>query len=220
MIESKISVEYKDHMGSDKSVVNAARVSFDQDGGSGYFSDITEKDEKLIRFLARENHWSPFAHTSVTLKCRVPIFIARQLAKHQVGGSWNEVSRRYISSEPEFWFPDIYRAKADNVKQGSSADPVQHNMVANDITRRSVQKSLETYNELLKMGVAPEQARMTLPLNTMTGWYWTGSIMFFARVCKQRLDPHAQKEAQEFAQLTKDIIQPLFPVSWAALMEN
>lgn len=218
MKQSQIDVEYVDHMGNDKSVANAARISFDKDDPDAHIT--TAKDEKLIKYLAREGHWSPFAHTSITLKCKVPIFIARQLVKHQVGGSWNEISRRYISTEPEFWFPEIYRARADNVKQGSSEEPVQHNMVANDVARYSVMKSLEAYEELLRMNVAPEIARMVLPLNSMTTWYWTGSVMFFSRVCEQRLDPHAQKEAQEFAQLVKGIIQPLFPVSWAALMEK
>ena len=218
MIESQISVEYIDHMGSDKSVVNAARVSFDKDNVND--NVLTMRDEKLIAYLAREDHWTPFAHTSITLKCKVPIFAVRQLAKHQVGGVVNEVSRRYIDSEPEFWFPEIYRARADNVKQGSSNDSIQHGMVANDKARLATSKSLETYKELLEMNVAPEIARMVLPLNTMTSWYWTGSLMFFARVCKQRLDPHAQKEVQEFALLVRDIIQPLFPVSWKELMEN
>jgi len=230
---SKMSVEYIDHMGSDLSVVNAARVSFDKqsewetlfDYGGERELILGEKDRKLIAYLAKYNHWSPFAHTSVQLRIKAPIFVARQLVKHQVGGVWNEVSRRYVDSEPEFYFPEVWRGRpTDGAKQGSSGvvDIEQRwsGGEVSDPASTAVMESLDAYNALLSLGVAPEQARMVLPQNMQTEWIWTGSVMFFARVCKQRLDPHAQQESQEIAKLISDCVQPLFPASWAALTEN
>lgn len=233
---SKMSVEYIDHMGSDLSVVNAARVSFDKASSwelhpvghlhpeYPYAERLSEKDAKLIAYLAKYNHWSPFAHTSVQLRIKAPIFVARQLVKHQVGGVWNEVSRRYVDSEPEFYFPEVWRGRpTDGAKQGSSGvvrslpGGATPNAVAID---SACHVALNCYNMLLEGGVAPEQARMVLPQNMQTEWIWTGSVMFFARVCKQRLDPHAQQESQEIAKLISDCVQPLFPASWAALTEN
>lgn len=230
---SKMSVELIDHMGSDLSVVNAARVSFDKQSEwgmtpYGFFEAqrLSEKDAKLVAYLAKYNHWSPFAHTSVQLRIKAPIFVARQLVKHQVGGVWNEVSRRYVDSEPEFYFPDVWRGRpTDGAKQGSSG--VVEEMVGPqgrtgviDYAKGVGYEALATYNAMLRSGVAPEQARMILPQNMQTEWIWTGSVMFFARVCKQRLDPHAQQESQEIAKLISDCVQPLFPASWAALTEN
>jgi len=242
---SKMSVEYIDHMGSDLSVVNAARVSFDKQSewervlihaddehdillGEPYVREehrLSEKDAKLIAYLAKYNHWSPFAHTSVQLRIKAPIFVARQLVKHQVGGVWNEVSRRYVDSEPEFYFPEVWRGRpTDGAKQGSSGvvDIEQRwsGGEVSDPASTAVMESLDAYNALLSLGVAPEQARMVLPQNMQTEWIWTGSVMFFARVCKQRLDPHAQQESQEIAKLISDCVQPLFQASWAALTEN
>lgn len=233
---SKMSVEYIDHMGSDLSVVNAARVSFDKASSwelhpvghlhpeYPYAERLSEKDAKLIAYLAKYNHWSPFAHTSAQLRIKAPIFVARQLVKHQVGGVWNEVSRRYVDSEPEFYFPEVWRGRpTDGAKQGSSGvvrslpGGATPNAVAID---SACHVALNCYNMLLEGGVAPEQARMVLPQNMQTEWIWTGSVMFFARVCKQRLDPHAQQESQEIAKLISDCVQPLFPASWAALTEN
>ena len=213
---ANIEVKYIDHMGNDKRVVDAARVSFNQD--EDWIHEIEERDKKLIKYLAEHDHWSPFAHTSIQFKCKAPLFLARQLVKHQVGGVWNEVSRRYVSHEPEFWFPEYFRGRPDNMKQGSEDSPIQHNAFAIDVTKKSTKRALDDYNELLKIGVAPEQARIILPLNTMTEWYWTGSLLFWARVCKLRLDPHAQKEAQEFANLVSYHCAKLFPVSWEELI--
>ena len=225
---SKMSVEYIDHMGSDLSVVNAARVSFDKqsewetlfDYGGERELILGEKDRKLIAYLAKYNHWSPFAHTSVQLRIKAPIFVARQLVKHQVGGVWNEVSRRYVDSEPEFYFPDVWRGRpTDGAKQGSSGEfhsPYAPGDYLQDVTSDAV----IAYNAMIENGVAPEQARMVLPQNMQTEWIWTGSVMFFARVCKQRLDPHAQQESREIAKLISDCVQPRFPASWAALTEN
>jgi len=222
----KYEVEYIQHMGSDLTVVNAARVSFEKESeaedweyldlgqASGDFvAVLNEKDQKLIKYLAKHNHWTPFGHCQVTFRIKAPIFVARQLGKHQVGMVWNEVSRRYVDSEPEFFSIDMFREKADNVKQGSkdeatipySLDPLHH-------------YTLECYNNLLKMGVCPEQARMVLPQSMYTEWYWTGSLAAWARVCKLRLDPHTQKETRDIAQVISNQMSIIFPVSWSALL--
>jgi thymidylate synthase (FAD) len=206
---TKSNVTYIDHMGSDKTVVNAARVSFDQ------VSQDNEKDVKLISYLAKHNHWSPFAHTSIQLKIKAPIFIARQLVKHQVGGVWNEVSRRYVDFEPEFFIPEKIRGRPVNAKQGSNGEI--DSKYINDICD-VYEFSLEKYNHLISSGVAPEQARMVLPLGTMTDWYWTGSLIFWHRVYKQRADSHAQEEATDIAKEISNIVRPLFPLSWDALI--
>lgn len=227
-----MSVEYVDHMGSDLSVVNAARVSFDKQSdwevssnakfsGDEEIHILSGKDEKLIAYLAKHNHWSPFAHCSVSFRCKAPIFVARQLVKHQVGLSWNEVSRRYVDSEPEFYFPEEWRGKPVNAKQGSSK--WEQDQGVRDILVEAfgscAKEALSIYLLGIKNGMAPEQARMILPLNTMTEWIWTGSLYAFARVCNQRLDAHAQEETREVAQKISDIIQPLFPVSWKVLVD-
>ena len=225
MKTAPIKVDCVDHMGDDLTVVNAARVSFDKmsdwklDFGKDHkFGDnvLSEADTKLIAYLAKHNHWSPFAHTSIQLRIKAPIFVARQLVKHQVGGVWNEVSRRYVDSEPEFYFPEIWRGRpTEGMKQGSSG-VVDLSMTCADPST-VVLLTVENYKHMIDRGVAPEQARMILPQNTMTEWYWTGSLMFFARVCAQRLNPHAQAETSEVARQIADIVRPLFPVSWAAL---
>ena len=209
-----MQVDYIDHMGSDVNVVNAARVSFAKEV-KGF--DI-EKDTKLINYLAKHNHWSPLAHTSVSIRVKAPIFMARQFVKHQIGLVWNEESRRYIDDEPEFYKPVVWRSRPENAKQGSSNKVVDGE--AYEWFEMPVEVALEGYNKMLESGVAPEQARMVLPQNTLTNWIWTGSLVAFARVCKLRLDSHAQKEAQELAQLISDVVAPLYPVSWTALMEH
>lgn len=233
-----MNVDFVDHMGTDLTVVNAARVSFDKASFWEYstvehpeFGPIRDEhlsvaDTKLIHYLAKHNHWSPFAHTSIQLRIKAPIFVARQLVKHQVGGVWNEVSRRYVDSEPEFFFPEVWRGRpTDGMKQGSSGAvgdiEVNNGFVTTPLCIADfvARHALAAYNQLIEGGVAPEQARMVLPQNAMTEWYWTGSLMFFARVCAQRLDPHAQAETFEVARQIDDIVQPLFPVSWAALTE-
>jgi thymidylate synthase (FAD) len=243
MKTSPMSVQLVDSMGSDLTVVNAARVSFDKESyldfeevghpaSLRYF--LKDKDAKLINYLAKHNHWSPFAHTSIQLRVKAPIFVGRQLVKHQVGGVWNEVSRRYVDSEPEFWFPEVWRGRPVNAKQGSSgvvdsADTVLTAMSFHeDLTvtklelwpQDSVQLMVDHYNHMLKAGVAPEQARMILPQNMQTEWYWTGSLMFFCRVCRERLAPGAQQETREVAEQIAEIVAPLFPVSWSALMNS
>lgn len=231
---AKQSVELLDYMGSDLVIVNAARVSFAKESDWEYInagavdehyrpipehSDrvLSEKDQKLINYLATHNHWSPFAHTSLQFRIKAPIFVARQLVKHQVGGVWNEVSRRYVDDEPEFYFPDVWRGKPVNAKQGSDGTI---ELTVPNWPEATVKECLKQYEYLLSEGVAPEQARMVLPQNTMTEWIWTGSLMFFARVCKQRLDSHAQQETREIAQMINDNIPEVFQHSWKALIND
>lgn len=217
MKQADISVELIDYMGDDLSVVNAARVSFDKEASYSDFdgASLPERDQKLINYLAKHNHWSPFAHTSLQFRIKAPIFVARQLGKHQVGLVWNEVSRRYVDDEPEFYIPKEWRGRPENAKQGSSGVVDADCEAFNNV----VGHCLWMYEDLLKDGVAPEQARMVLPQNTMTSWIWTGSLMAFARVYKQRIDPHAQYESQIVAKLINDNIPRLFKHSWKALTE-
>ena len=215
---AEMEVQYVDHMGSDINVVNAARVSFAKEV-QGF--DL-EKDTKLINYLAKHNHWSPLAHTSVQIRVKAPIFMARQFVKHQIGLVWNEESRRYIDNEPEFYYPRSWRGRPTNAKQGSAdycVDIMEEDGEWNPVLG-VVDECSRVYEKLIGFGVAPEQARMVLPQNTMTNWMWTGSLVAFARVCKLRLDNHAQREAQELAQKIHDVVAPLYPVSWAALMEH
>jgi len=281
-------------MGTDLSVVNAAKVSFgklsewsnglqplitaygyDEEGRSMFYKvpdpdfvgKLSEKDQGLIQFLARgctsgdwedlserllENtqvvdgewtewfdpqeledllnhirkmpsHWSPFAHTAVTLHLKMPIFVARQIMKHTTGIEYNEVSRRYVDSEPEFYVPDVWRKKADNVKQGSSDEAVanyqslwEYDSVENDYNAH-MNEAAEFYKHLLSQGVAPEQARMVLPQSMYTEVIATGNLYAWANMYIQRSDSHAQEETQVLAKQMGDIFKPLYPVSWDAL---
>jgi thymidylate synthase (FAD) len=218
-----MNVELMDSMGSDLTVVNAARVSFAKEkqalGWSGVTGEklrpvIHDTDVRLIRFLAEHKHWSPFSHVFLQFRVKAPIFVARQLGKHQVGLAWNEVSRRYVDYEPEFYTPEKWRLRAENVKQGSSSETTEYNITA---TMQFVQ---QTYDNLLKEGVAPEMARMVLPQNMYTEWYWSGSLYAFARVCQLRLDSTAQVEVQEIARQLSAHCLTLFPHSWNALMKG
>jgi len=213
-----IEVSLIDKMGSDLSVVNAARVSFANKHEE--FNDT--KDTKLIKFLAKHGHWSPFAHCSAQFHIRAPVFVARQLVKHQVGLSWNEVSRRYVDSKVEIYEPKEWRAKADNVKQGSAEDIVDINErgALVDHYKHAIRQARWSYEQLLRQGVAPEMARMVLPQSMMTEWYWSGSVYAFARVCNLRLDKTAQKETQWVAEEISTQIKPHFPISWKHLTEE
>lgn len=219
MIITDMDVEYIDHMGSDLDVVNAARVSFAKEQDE--FNP--ESDSKLIAYLAKHNHWSPFAHCTVKFRVKAPIFVARQLVKHTVGFSWNEVSRRYVDSEPEFYMPHGFRAKAESVKQGSSANivPVIGGEMLRNPTRATLDVThvcLDLYEQMIHGGVCPEQARMVLPQNTMTEWIWTGTLYAWARMCQLRLDGHTQAETRVIAKGVSLTMAQLFPVSWKALM--
>ena len=208
-----------DRMGSDLTVVNAARVSF-----ATKHEEFKEKqDEKLIRYLAKHGHWSPFAHCSLQYHIRAPIFVARQLVKHQVGLSWNEVSRRYVDIEPEFYRVVKWRKRADDKKQGSSGEIVEwiddgsNGEMPHDLQRETEDLALRNYNLLLKNGVAPEQARIILPQSMMTEWYWTGSLYAFARVCALRLEETAQQETQVVVRDIAKQAEKYFPISWKCL---
>ena len=275
MKQAEITVEYKDHLGTDLTVVNAARTSFGKESewvpGSTLRSGgphLKPADANLIRFLATgfrtkdwdalldevidharhgskgelteillgykksAQHWAPFGHPHMQIRMKLPIFLARQFVKHQIGGTWSEESRRYMSSEPEFWFPKEWHGRPEDIKQGSDG-VIDLDMFSwrDDNSMDSytginepwhpeaiVLETLNAYNGLLARGVAPEEARIVLPLNTMTTVTWTGSLLFWSRVCNQRLDNHAQKAANELAGQIAAIAQPLFPVSWAALV--
>ena len=260
---------YKDHMGTDLSVVNAAKVSFGKLSEWDYSScpdrygmppeiveeyrKLSKQDQRLIQFLARgctsgdwENimqsvaecsieegqkivydedlegllnyirkmpsHWSPFAHTAITLHLKMPIFVARQIMKHTTGIEYNEVSRRYVDSDPEFYVPDVWRKKADNVKQGSSDEDSEYGVIVDYLDRVKFQ-----YQDMLEWGVAPEQARMILPQSMYTEVIATGNLYAWANMYIQRTDSHAQKETQDLAKQIGEIIQPLYTVSWEAL---
>lgn len=218
------------HYGSDLLVTNAARVSFNKRKDAFDAGDQAGSDERLIKYLAREGHFTPFCHPHLTLHVKAPVFVARQLVKHQIGGTWSEVSRRYVDSEPEFYFPEVWRGRPLNAKQGSTG--VVEYITVTDVdgydfkakplfaSHDAVGKCLGVYNDLLSGGVAPEQARMVLPQNMHTEWIWTGSLMFFCRVFRERLAPGAQQETREVAEQIAEIVAPLFPVSWAALMDK
>lgn len=207
-----------DIMGSDARVVDSARVSFSKD--SSKFTD--NQNDKLIKYLAKHNHWTPFSHCIITMREKVPLFVARQRFKHMVGFTYNEVSRRYVDSEPKFYKPDTWRKRAENVKQGSSEESlsgVTLRVVENDYEEALI-KIKEVYNELLIQGVCPEQARMVLPQSMYTEYYVTGSLAAWARAYKLRIDSHAQKEIQDLAKQWDELIRPHFPVSWNALTNS
>ena len=219
-------VNLVDYMGNDLTVVNAARVSFNKESDwdsdpnwTGYREHkLSEKDQKLISYLAKHKHWTPFAHPQITLRIKAPIFIRTQLFKHKVGFVENEVSRRYVSDTPEIYCPQ-WRSKPTNGAKQGSEDFVSAELVNsyNNDWEKIAKPALEVYHKLIAEGVAPEQARSVLPQGTYTEWWWTGSLSAYARVYAQRIDPHAQWEVRQYAQAIYDIIQPLFPHSWKAL---
>lgn len=211
-------VEYVDHLGDDLRVVNAARVSFDKESPR-----LSEKDQKLISYLAKHNHFTPFTHVMITMRETVPIFVARQRFKHMVGFTYNEVSRRYVDDEPEFYTPEVWRKRADNKKQGSS-DEEWKDELGFDIEERLqyVMTDLkDLYTDMINSGIAPEQARMVLPQSMYTSYYVTGSLSAWARAYKLRIDPHAQKEIQDLANMWNDTISNIkeLEYSWKALTE-
>jgi len=224
-----MKVKFIDKMGSDLSVVNAARVSFSKTSEWESIPEagpmeglLSSQDEKLINYLAKHNHWSPFGHASMQFHVKAPIFVARQLVKHQVGLVWNEVSRRYVDHEVEFHMPDAWRGRADDKKQGSSDEEIDINPRGSmvDDYEQVCKKAKWTYEHLLSQGVCPEQARMVLPQSMMTEWYWSGTLMAFARVCNLRCKADAQEETREVANQIDALAQPLFPYSWEALSDG
>lgn len=230
-----MKAELIDFMGSDLTVVNAARVSFDKESDWEWAEHnyqaklLSEKDQKLISYLAKHNHWTPFSHVQITMRETVPIFVARQRFKHVVGFTYNEVSRRYVDSDPEFYTPEVWRGKPLNAKQGSEGElrdeegnPIE--FFTNGKTGWSdiglQELSLILYKRMINEGVAPEQARMVLPQSMYTSYYCTGSLAAWARAYKLRIDPHAQKEIQDLAVQWNDIISniPGLKHSWNALV--
>ena len=221
-----IKATYIDHMGTDLSVVNAARVSFGKTSkweweecgvkafGNESYQRLSDKDAKLIHYLAKHKHMSPFGHAFASFHVKAPIFVARQLVKHKFL-RWNEISRRYVDDEPEFYVPEVWRGRAEDKKQGSSGEVKIPYMVPHEFNR----SALYEYETLLEAGIAPEQARMVLPQSTMTEWYWSGSLDAFADMCRLRCKEDTQYETRLVADQISVIMEDLFPVSWKALVD-
>ena len=214
-----IEVTYKASMGNDLTVVNAARVSFGKESDWDYEESdaysfkqyIKLKDRKLINYLAEHNHISPFGHCFASFHVKAPVFVARQLVKHKFL-RWNEISRRYVDDEPEFYVPDVWRGRSEDKKQGSEGQ-----VKSNFGIEYYHEKAWQAYDQLLNEGICPEQARMVLPQSMMTEWYWSGSLDAFADMCKLRGAPDTQAETREVASHISDKMCDLFPVSWKAL---
>ena len=212
-------VQLVDWMGSDLSVCDAARVSFNKQSELNENGELAERDSKLIAYLSKHDHFTPFCHCIITLRIKCPIFVRAQLGKHQIGLTMNEVSRRYVTFEPEVYLPLWRAAPTNGAKQGSSGRiedmdlcikmRQEYDAVAKDCVK--------LYDDLLADGVAPEQARSILPQGTYTEFVWTGSLYAFARIYKLRIDSHAQWEIQEYAKAIDKLIAPLFPISWQTL---
>ena len=200
-----------DVMGTDLTVVNAARVSFGKKK-----EKFEEGDEKLIRYLAKHNHWSPFGHCMLQFHIKAPVFVARQLVKHQIGLVWNEISRRYVDTQPEFYEVDKWRGQPIDKKQGSDGEVEKQGPCA--YSKQMVENNARiAYNDLLNAGVAPEQARMVLPQSLMTEWYWSGSLYAFARVCNLRCAEDSQYETRLIANEIDTLCYQKFPISWKEL---
>jgi thymidylate synthase (FAD) len=217
-----VKAEYIDHMGDDLRVVNAARVSFDKES-----PELNNKDTGLIRYLSDHNHWTPFAHCVVTMRETMPIFMARQRFKHIVGFTYNEVSRRYVDGDPEFYNPKFWRKRAENKKQGSSDEEISilyPKMYGDRTVQQSYERLIEhasdLYRDMIEVGVCPEQARMILPQSMMTSYYVTGSLAAWARAYKQRIHDHAQREWDEITPQWDGILRSLFPNAWSSLVDS
>jgi thymidylate synthase (FAD) len=236
-----IEVTHVDHMGKDLSVANAARVSFGKKSDLDWSDPwsppkLREKDAKLIRYLAEHKHISPFGHCFASFHIKAPVFVARQLVKHKFL-RWNEISRRYVDNDPEFYVPDVWRGRSEDKKQGSSEeviteflveggdrytpDHLKSMMEINDGYDSVMQEScLSLYRDFIKAGVSPEQARMVLPQSMMTEWYWSGSLDAFADMCNLRCKPDTQAETRFVADAISEEMEKLFPVSWEALTKE
>lgn len=220
-IHNKCTAILIDSMGNDMRVANAARVSFDK-----WKDEFDASDEGLINYLARHKHWTPFGHVMLTMRLYMPMFVARQWIKSDVGcirndnGVENEVSRRYVDSEPEFYIPEVFHARPEGgIKQG--AGEIHKNTGSLEIgAHYFCEQALRDYTNIISDGVAPEEARIFLPQNTMTTIVETGSLAYYARVCKLRLDSHAQSATRQLAQEVSDLAAHIAPISWAALMSD
>lgn len=242
---SKIKVEYINHCGDDLSVVDAARCSFDKEsewlasGSKNDYDDVVyqkingfpvnlkKEDAKLIKYLANHKHYSPFNHSFISVRVKAPVFVARQLVKHKFM-PWNEVSRRYVKGEVEFFTPESWRKAAENVKQGSSEESVDISELGASYSDQLKElhpnevneEALATYNKLISLGVCAEEARMVLPQSMMTTWIWSGTLGAFCDMLVLRLDEHTQLETRVVAQQVAEIVKELFPVSYKALVEK
>ena len=216
-----MQVDYLDHMGDDLAIVNAARVSYDK-----YHDEFTEGDAGLLDFLARKQHWTPFAHGIIKFRMTTSIAIANQLKRHQIGFALNEVSRRYVDTPPTYDLPkfDEWRGRPSKgqSKQGSTENVFDETRLAaiEDVASDAIYYADGYYKRLLELGVAPEQARLVLPMATETQWIWTGSLYGFVRLCIERLAPDAQKETREVAKQIYPVLQKLFPKSMKAFANN
>ena len=226
---TQIKATLIDHCGSDLTTVNAARVSFgkqstpvkwdcyeyESGGASGDFiAVLKEGDVKLIKYLAKHKHLSPFGHAFASFHVKAPIFVARQLVKHKFL-RWNEISRRYVDDDPEFYLPDVWRGRSADKKQGSEGE------VNPEYNPQYLDGKIKAaYLQALDMGIAPEQARMLLPQSTMTEFYWSGSLDAFASMCRLRCASDTQYESRIVADQISKVMGELFPVSWKALMES
>lgn len=212
-----IEVALIDSCGTDLTVVNAARVSFDKES-----KQLENRDKKLIKYLAEHEHWSPFAHTFLQFRITAPIFVARQLGKHQVGLVWNEISRRYVDEDPVFFKPKEFRGKPIDKKQGSSEEIININPTTYFVDEydRAMNTSKWAYKYMLSLGVCPEQARLVLPQAMMTSWYWSGSLYAFSRVYNLRTKEDAQKECRDVANKMGKFCSEKFPISWSNLIRS
>jgi thymidylate synthase (FAD) len=211
------SIELLGTFGDDLTVVNAARVSFAKES-----KELVEADKKLIRYLAKHQHITPFFHPQVRFRIKLPIFVAREWFRHTIGFARNEVSRRYVDSPPECWCPaaEDMRERDPKLKQGSKDFAVPEADGVHDVMDSAIKGAMETYKKLLDMKVAPEIARAVLPQSMYTEFIETGSLYAYARLCSLRLDPSAQAEIRMYAGMIADLLRPAFPVCWAALEEN
>ena len=211
-----MKVEMIDSMGNDLTVVNAARVSYGK-----HTDTLRDQDKRLIAYLAKNGHWSPFAHPQASFRISANIAVARQLYRHQVGLAVNETSRRYVTDAPEFDLPDVWRAvPGEGQSKQGSGEQIERQWAACDAAAEAVAQATIVYEKLLHFGVAPEQARLVLPMAMVTEWIWTGSLYAFARVCRDRLGADAQAETRAVAEGIADAMSAAFPVSWAAIMGN
>lgn len=208
-------VEVLETFGDDLTVVNAARVSFNKES-----TELTEKDGKLIKYLADHNHVTPFFHPQIRMRLKMPIFVAREWYRHQIGFARNEVSRRYVDYTPICYVPQIVRARDAKLKQGSKEEPVDDAGMCKLLIKDINDRAIETYDQLLASGVAPELARTILPQGMYTEFIETGSLAAYARLCQLRLDPSAQWEIRQYADTVNKLLVSRFPVSWAALMKE
>lgn len=214
-----LAVSYIGHLGDDLMVSNAARVSFGRRHGEFVYGDHMGADERLLKSLARDGHWAPFAHPTICLHIKAPVFVRTQCFKSKIGFVENEISRRYVDGEPEMYVPPLWREKSKRRKQGSAGE-LENQHDADAAYQRGLVAAVGAYYELLELNVAPEQARMVLPQAMITEWWWTGSLAAWARFYFLRSAPDAQSETRDVAALAEDILKPLFPVSWAALTEG